>query len=141
MPDVDLKASALRWLRRARSNLARARLPRPEDAVWNDYCFDAQQAAEKALKSVLILNGVRPQQTHDIQRLVGDLERAGVKVPDDVRTAKTLTPYAVTGRYPGREEDVEEEEYREAVGTAERVVVWAEGVIGSVVDEPRDGKG
>src|SRR6266702_1719074 len=40
------------WLNRARSNLARARAKIP-DAYLEDLCFDAQQAAEKAIKAVL----------------------------------------------------------------------------------------
>jgi hypothetical protein len=39
------------WLRRARSNLARAKNRIPE-ACLEDLCFDAQQAAEKAIKAV-----------------------------------------------------------------------------------------
>ncbi len=30
------------WLKRARSNLARAKLPKLDEALWEDYCFDAQ---------------------------------------------------------------------------------------------------
>ncbi len=42
------------WLGRAESNLARARLGRQsEDILYEDICFDAQQAAEKALKGLL----------------------------------------------------------------------------------------
>ncbi|HEX5416749.1 MAG TPA: HEPN domain-containing protein [Chloroflexota bacterium] len=41
------------WLRRARSNLLRAQQPRPEGVYWEDLCFDAQQAAEKAIKALL----------------------------------------------------------------------------------------
>ncbi|MGB9825381.1 MAG: HEPN domain-containing protein [Desulfofundulus sp.] len=43
------------WLRRARSNLERARLGRVSEGIlYEDLCFDAQQAAEKALKAVLV---------------------------------------------------------------------------------------
>jgi HEPN domain-containing protein len=38
------------WLRRARSNLARASTAKTDEIMWEDLCFDAQQAAEKALK-------------------------------------------------------------------------------------------
>jgi hypothetical protein len=38
------------WLKRAKSNLIRARQPKPDEVFWEDYCFDAQQAVEKALK-------------------------------------------------------------------------------------------
>ena len=41
------------WLRRAKGNLARAKQPKPKEAFWEDFCFDAQQAAEKAVKAVL----------------------------------------------------------------------------------------
>lgn len=40
------------WLGRAKSDLVLARLPLPEGAFYEDLCFHAQQAAEKALKAV-----------------------------------------------------------------------------------------
>jgi HEPN domain-containing protein len=43
------------WLRRARSNLARARAGMiTSEVLYEDACFDAQQAAEKAIKAVLV---------------------------------------------------------------------------------------
>ena len=42
------------WLKRAKSNLIRAQQPKPDEVFWEDYCFDAQQAAEKAIKALLI---------------------------------------------------------------------------------------
>lgn len=30
------------WLRRAKSNLVRAKQPKPEDVLWEDLCFDTQ---------------------------------------------------------------------------------------------------
>ena len=41
------------WLKRAKSNLAIARQPKTAEILWEDYCFELQQAAEKALKAVL----------------------------------------------------------------------------------------
>jgi HEPN domain-containing protein len=48
------------WLRRARSNLARARASHnlPE-VLYEDLCLDAQQAAEKAIKALLVHRQVR----------------------------------------------------------------------------------
>jgi len=46
------------WLQRARSNLTRAR-HRIQGVHLEDLCFDAQRAAEKALKALLISLGVR----------------------------------------------------------------------------------
>jgi len=43
------------WLNRARSNLARAKADiRIPHVYLEDLCFDAQQAAEKAIKAVLL---------------------------------------------------------------------------------------
>jgi len=39
------------WLQRAKSNMARARAGRVSSAIlYEDLCYDAQQAAEKGLK-------------------------------------------------------------------------------------------
>ena len=57
------------WLNRARSNLAKAKT-RIVDVYWEDLCFDAQQAAEKAIKAVLIHHGVEFPYVHDLNRLL-----------------------------------------------------------------------
>jgi hypothetical protein len=44
------------WLNRAKSNLARAQQPLA-DVYLEDPCFDAQQAAEKAIKAMFIHRG------------------------------------------------------------------------------------
>lgn len=90
------------WLTRARSNLIRAQQPKPEGVLWEDLCFDAQQAAEKALK------------------------RSGIELPEEIRLAAALSAYAVGTRYPGPMEPVTEEDYRRAVSLAETVVRWVE---------------
>lgn len=53
-PSEDEKATAREWLQRAKGNLARTKQPKPPEAFWEDLCFDAQQAAEKAIKAVLL---------------------------------------------------------------------------------------
>lgn len=47
---------AKEWLTRAKSNLARVKAGKvSEDILYEDLCFDAQQAVEKALKALCIL--------------------------------------------------------------------------------------
>ena len=41
------------WLRRAKSNLVRAKQVKPAGAYWEGLCFDTEQAAEKAVKAIL----------------------------------------------------------------------------------------
>ncbi len=114
------------WLERARSNLARARMGRQSpDILYEDLCFDAQQAAEKALKGLLLYLNLEYPRTHSIGHLLSLLERRGkLDVPPLIREAVTLTDYAVTTRYPGDWDPVDEEEYLEAVRLAEATYNW-----------------
>ncbi len=113
------------WLNRARSNLSRAKSKIPE-AYLEDLCFDAQQAAEKAIKAVLMKKGIAFPYVHDLVRLLTLLEEAGETIPESVRQAEDLTRYAVVTRYPGLTEPVTEAHYQEAVASAEAVVQWVE---------------
>jgi len=111
------------WLRRAESNLVQARRRAPGICL-EDLCFQAQQAAEKALKAVLIAQRRRLAYTHDLVALFHSIEQSGQPVPDDVKRTVRLNDYAVETRYPGLFEPVTEEDYREALKLAERCVEW-----------------
>ena len=73
---------------------------------------------------------MRFPRTHDLAELLTLVEQAGQSVPERVKRASILTPYAVESRYPGLSEPVSKEEYEEAIAIAEEVVRWAETVIG-----------
>lgn len=119
------------WLRRARSNLALARQGRTlgEDVLYEDLCFDAQQAAEKAIKALLIHRGVAYPKTHDIAHLLTLVQRSGLEVPEEIRQCDRLTRYAVASRYSGLPEVIGEEDYSRIVMMAERAYRWAESLI------------
>ncbi|MBM3744906.1 MAG: HEPN domain-containing protein [Acidobacteria bacterium] len=118
------------WLRRARSNLARAQADRDlPEVLYEDLCFDAQQAAEKSLKAVLVYHRVGFPKTHDINALLGLLRASGMDLPDELRQADALTGYAVDIRYPGLTEPVTREELEQAIELAKRVLHWAEALI------------
>lgn len=116
------------WLNRARSNLARAKARIPE-AYPEDLCFDAQQAAEKAVKALLIQRGVSFPYVHDIAHLLTLLDQAGVQIPAQIRDAEALTRFAVVTRYPGLAEPVTDDQYQDAVSCAEAVIRWAESFL------------
>ena len=66
-PDALSPEDPREWLRRARSNLARARLGHGQpDVLLEDLCFDAQQACEKALKALFVLKAAAVPRTHSI---------------------------------------------------------------------------
>lgn len=119
------------WLNRARSNLARARSGATIPEVYlEDLCFDAQQAAEKAIKAVLIHLDVSFPYVHDLAQLLTLVKQAGWEIPASVRQVARLTRYAVVTRYPGLPEPVVRGEYEEAVSIAAEAVRWAEEIIG-----------
>ena len=103
--------------------MAKNRVP---GTYLEDLCFQAQQAAEKAIKSVMIARAIDFPYVHDLARLLVILDSSGECIPDVVRRAANLTRYAVATRYPGMEQPVSEEQYTEAIGDAEAVVLWAD---------------
>jgi HEPN domain-containing protein len=112
------------WLNRAQSNLARAQKPL-QSAYLEDYCFDAQQAAEKAVKAVFIANRLAFPYIHDLGRLLTLLAHAGIRVPKYVSESDRLTRFAVEARYPGLSGPVTKSDHRRAVRIASGVVRWA----------------
>ena len=118
------------WLNRARSNLLRAKAILP-GVYLEDLCFDAQQAAEKAIKAVLIARGVEFPPIHDLGGLLTILGEAGEPIPPAIADAAFLTRFAVITRYPGIARPVTPDERRRAVAIAEAVVAWAEERVGA----------
>ena len=117
------------WLNRARSNLLLAKSEK-QGVYLEDLCFDAQQAAEKAVKALLIHQGVDYPYVHDLAQLLTLVHQGGQEVPESVKQAAKLTRYAMVTRYPGALEPVIQEEYKEAVAIAEEVVRWVGEIVG-----------
>ena len=123
--DRSVPGSPSDWLSRAEGDLALARIQLPDDAYYEDLCFHAQQAAEKALKAVYQSRGWTFRYTHDLEELIAGLQREGLDIPPEVDEAIVLTGFAWEARYPGLGEPVSSEEHRDAVEKAEAVVAWA----------------
>jgi HEPN domain-containing protein len=118
--------SALDWIAYAEGDLLYARLGRSHNDVPREFaCFHAQQAAEKALKAVLLACGARIPFVHDIGYLMTRLRENGVAVPPKMTDAETLTDYAAELRYPGGEDKVDGEELDDAIRLAQVVLDWA----------------
>jgi HEPN domain-containing protein len=102
-----------------------------------DLCFDAQQAAEKAIKAVLLKLGVPFPFIHDLGDLLDLVQKAGGSVPRSVRDAGRLTRFAVVTRYPGIAEPVSQEDYKRSIRIAERVLRWAEKLVAKTMTRRR----
>jgi HEPN domain-containing protein len=124
---------SLEWLNRANSNLLRAQTM-IEGVYLEDLCFDAHQAAEKAIKAVLISKDINFPYIHDLGELIAILQRSGTTVPKEILQAARLTRFAVATRYPGVVESVTRSEYLEAVTIARDVVSWSASILTSLSD-------
>lgn len=124
----NLSGSPESWLQYANSDLELARISKPQNVLFETLCFHAQQAAEKAIKALLIAKKITFPKTHSIRMLL-DLLPPEVKQPPELQESAILTDYAVISRYPGDLEAIDEEEYQRAVNLAKSVVEWAESYI------------
>ncbi len=118
------------WLRRARDDLALARLVEDERISPEILVFHAQQAAEKAVKALLVAQQVEFPHTHSLDTLFNLCQAAGVQVSPEIADTHTLTRYAVATRYPGEVEAITRHEAWQASEQAAEVLAWVEGLIG-----------
>jgi HEPN domain-containing protein len=113
-----MKNSHNEWIKRAKSSLNIAKGLNHEGIYLEDLCFQAQQAAEKALKAVMIFLSIRPPYTHNLNTLLLKLNERK-NVPEDINNVIDLNDYAVQTRYPGDFSPVEMQEYQNAIKIAE----------------------
>jgi HEPN domain-containing protein len=129
MPDERQEAIrelVVEWVRRARADLALARLTEDERIAPELLAFHAQQAAEKALKALLVQRQIEFPHTHAIGPLLNLCQAAGFEGVESLAGVASLTRYAVATRYPGEEEPVSRQEAREAAELAARALAWVE---------------
>jgi HEPN domain-containing protein len=121
MSGAENASEALRWLRFAREDLAGAeRLLALGDATPRHVCWFAQQAAEKALKAALILEGVEVPFWHNLNAL-RNLLPAGWAVTRVHPDLAELTQWAVEARYPRDWPEASMDDARRAAGQARAV--------------------
>jgi len=121
------------WFAHAKSDLRITELCRADDGVLpNQTAFHAQQAAEKAIKAVLLKHQIRFPRTHDLAALIALIEGHSVVWPFAPDEVEALSPFAMQTRYPDDTARLSENEVDEAIGVARKVVEWAE----KQLDEP-----
>ena len=110
------------WLRYAAEDLQTAQsLMSQDNVVPRHPAWLAQQAAEKAIKALLIAEQIRFPWTHDLDLLFD-------RIPDSLPVKmihvnlSRLSEYAVNARYPGDLADVSSEGAQIAVADANKIV-------------------
>jgi HEPN domain-containing protein len=111
------------WLSKAAMDLRAAahEVSAPEEGLWGDVMFHAQQAAEKAMKAYLAWHDVPARKTHNLEelgRLCVGLDATLGTLADE---AAPLTEYAWRFRYPGESDEPVREEAEQALVVARDV--------------------
>lgn len=126
----------LMWLAFAKTDLGVAKhldkeySPKPLEVI----CYHCQQAAEKAVKSIIIASA-GPEgipKKHNLSFLL-EKTKGYVSIPEVYFDyADTLTPYGIAVRYPN-ELHIEESHVQEALKAAQDIVSWADKIINKEV--------
>ena len=92
------------WIRQAENDLAMAEFAR-SGQFYAQACYHCSQAAEKALKGLLIGLGQDPPRSHSLERLVDALADLGLEV-ESLRALqlKALSRMTTATRYPDADE-------------------------------------
>ncbi len=129
---MPVREEVLNWIEEAKADLRHAKSS-IEIGDFNWACFASQQAAEKALKALILhVLGEYPR-GHDLVRLYWMIEKH-IKLSISKVDLMRLSAYYTQARYPnaGVERpsiEILEEHAKEAVETAERVVNEVEKAI------------
>lgn len=126
LPDAD---SPQAWLRFARSDffIAENKL---QNSMFESHCFHAQQCIEKSLKALMIRFEMFPvPRTHDLAQLLKRLQTVLPDIPSEILDSAAISLYAVESRYPGFDDPVTEDEWRQAVQIAKTVLDWATTIL------------
>ena len=92
------------WIRQAQNDLAMAEFAR-SGGFFAQACYYSSQAAEKALKGLLIGLGQDPPRSHSLEKLVDALADVGLEVePLKALQLKSLSRMTTATRYPDADE-------------------------------------
>jgi len=118
----ELRQKVLQWLVYAEEDLRLARhgLTLQSNCPYRLIAYHAQQCVEKHLKAYLVHQSIDFPYTHNIARLL-ELCAEHVSWTENLTDAEELTPFAITARYPGEDEEVSRAEATRAIEIAERV--------------------
>jgi HEPN domain-containing protein len=121
VPGEEIILKVKKWISYAEEDLSLAKhsLGLESNCPFRLTAYHAQQCAEKYLKALLVFHQIDFPYTHSITRLL-EICSEIINI-NELTEAEILTPYAITTRYPGEDEEVTKEEALEAIRVAELV--------------------
>lgn len=125
------------WLNKARHDIETARrVLYHNQPITDTAVYHCQQAAEKALKAVLIYHGESVFKTHDLIALLTKCANHDPVFINWVETAATLTPYATAFRYPANDPDPSLADAEQAVKMATELLDFVQSRLAPDPDQP-----
>jgi HEPN domain-containing protein len=116
------------WINLADADLESARVLTDRHPPLNENaCFHAQQAVEKALKSILVANGEFPAKTHALDDVLKEVAKYTDELDAYSQKAMFLNPFAVISRYPNQLE-IDDALAKKALAYAEEISAAAKSV-------------
>ena len=120
------------WLQQAKDDLGVARLTR-DNSYYPQACYFASQAAEKALKGLILELGAEPPHTHVLGELLKLLGQLGCELEAlEALPLRSLSRLSVTSHYPLEAtppaELFDRADADQAIGTAEAVLSLVEAL-------------
>lgn len=99
-PENPQAALAREWFEKAEHDALAAEQLAPTEALSDVVAFHCQQAAEKALKAYLTWCNQPFRRVHDLEELVNTCAALDSAFLSLLPAAESLSPYAITLRYP-----------------------------------------
>ena len=132
MPDVEAVKD---WIRFARMDLSAAvylqgHNPLPLEII----CHHCQQAAEKAIKAVLVSHDADVPHIHDLNKLLTTAEQYENSILSLSQQANLLTNYATFTRYPS-DIEIGEADMKLALKYAQDILAQVEFLLSGVLEE------
>lgn len=120
VPPEHILERVQKWIQFAEEDLRLAEhaLQLSSGCPYRLIVYHAQQCAEKYIKAYLVFHEIDFPYTHNLRKL---LQLCGEELLTVLEQAETLTPFAITTRYPGLDEEVSLSEALSAIELSKKV--------------------
>lgn len=98
---LDFSNDVKTWLEFADYDLKTAKW-NFDGKIFTSACYASQQAAEKALKALILSKGKVAPKVHSLDRLISELKQLKTGIDKIEEDAKNLDKYYISTRYPGQ---------------------------------------